>query len=282
MNNMTDTAASRRSADADRRRAPALRGVDARDGLPPPGGVVQHRQEGRAPRAPLLRRARLRLGLRRPRRDLSARRVDAGGLRPRDCDATADRRAGRRRSRRDRRRAGRPRCAAQACASAASRRSRRPTSPAGSRRCCSCRAARGAAATATTRTSSRRGGTPPRLARARLGRGARVPALAARAARRGGVLRRRADGAARARPARSARCARSASRSGCTPAARTRGGCATVLPLVDWVGFDAKAPAARYGASPASKAAAPRRVRASTCCARPASRSRCARRCIRR
>ena len=41
---------------ADRRRAPALRGVDPRDGLSPARRVVQHRQEGRAPRAPLLPR----------------------------------------------------------------------------------------------------------------------------------------------------------------------------------------------------------------------------------
>ena len=45
---------------------------------------------------------------------------------------------------------------------------------------------------------------------------------------------------------------------------------ASVLPLVDWVGFDAKAPRRATATSPASKAAAPWRAKASACCARPA------------
>ena len=48
MNTMTEAKQLDRSDHADRRRAPALRSVDPRDGLPPPGRVVQHRQEGRA------------------------------------------------------------------------------------------------------------------------------------------------------------------------------------------------------------------------------------------
>ena len=44
--------------DAGRPRAPALRGLDPRDGLSPPDGVVQHRQTRRVQRTPLLRRTR--------------------------------------------------------------------------------------------------------------------------------------------------------------------------------------------------------------------------------
>ena len=58
---------------------------------------------------------------------------------------------------------------------------------------------------------------------------------------------------------------------------------ASVLPLVDWVGFDAKAPAARYGdVTGVEGSGAVGAAKASGCCARPACRSRCARRCIRR
>src|SRR5690606_3574784 len=40
-----------------RRGAPGVRGLDPRDGLPPARQLVQHRQEGRARRAPVLHRA---------------------------------------------------------------------------------------------------------------------------------------------------------------------------------------------------------------------------------
>ena len=52
----------RQRADPARRRAPALRSLDPRDGLPPAGVQLQRRQEGRAQRAPVLYRVPLTAG----------------------------------------------------------------------------------------------------------------------------------------------------------------------------------------------------------------------------
>ena len=203
MNTMTEAQAPRRRDHADRRRAPALRSVDARDGLPPPRRVVQHRQEGRALRAPLLPRGARAAALLSGRRRDPCR--DAG--RPRQRRRTQRRRA---------------RCAARRRLRAVhvdrlpgrARRGRLlpglPVAlrllpqPASHRR-------RAATTSATSRASSTGSHRAADCS---------TPSCSPAASRR-----RRPSS-----PPRSRRCARWASRSACTPAARIRGGSREVLP----------------------------------------------------
>ena len=200
-----------------RRRAPALRGVDARDGLPPPGRVVQHRQEGRASPS----------GASSPRRARSRRSRPEPG-----CNVRADARP------RTSARPGRP----------ARRRRRAVLDHRLARHARGGRVPAGLPvalrATATTRTC--RPATGPRRATTR--RSLAWLEGRARAARRRGVLRRRADraGGARGRDARGAQAA--ASRSALHTGGAYPRRLDEVIADVDWVGLDVKAPASGYAA----------------------------------
>ena len=164
------------------------------------------------------------------------------------------------------------------CASAASSRSRRPTTRVRSPRSCSARAAPGAAGIATIRISSRRAATTSAISRDILDWLGTRRGLLDAVVFSGGEPTAQPGLAGSDRAGSSARVQdRIAYRRRLSATARE------VLPHVDWVGIDVKAPRAEYAdRDRRSRAAGSPRSRASTSSSLPASHTKFERRCIRR